>query len=519
MMQGAAGARLGGSIVPLLLAAPAAFRSPQAVKTLGDALTEAEPHLAAATANKARNDTAMGMSTLFSHGMPEGSGLQGVVSDVRASPQGGPIREVLSAEHARAQDLARRIIESQSPNDLTIPRASVVYKAGSSVVPKAAEAITDSTRPVYTAAKSEYIPVADIRDALMAESKAQQWGGRSVEAPIKDALEQLDRMAAAQKAANPAIPDGVVSGNSVGALAKTIRVTGRGDTTLESFPYDRTAQILTEQAHKAPSQAIADTAYGLQKEAVQAPLEEGIVGQSFPQVSPTGAETKSWDSMTRILSDAKTHPDDVSELAQQLAKTGDTEAFPDLVKYGFMKAGNPASGGAVSPGTFFQRIAGGTNSLNDVQRAAFLEKIKQVHMAHGATADAADEAAQGAANLADAVQQVETGGNAVGRGRVPDMGTQENSGSNFASTMLKGSPGRMMSEWFMGNKLEKLLSARTFKQIAESLTAPDAVDRLRSIAAYSPVDNAAEVITRGLGSIGTQQEMQPDSNSPGITQQ
>jgi hypothetical protein len=88
------------------------------------------------------------------------------------------------------------------------------------------------------------------------------------------------------------------------------------------------------------------------------------------------------------------------------------------------------------------------------------------------------------------------------------MGTKELAGENLASSGARiiGSLQGWVRFFTAAHAIEQSRSRVVMEKISEALVGEGSLQKLRDIAFYDPVKHAAEVLTRGLGSLGIQQE-------------
>lgn len=489
------GVRLAGQATPLAAALIPSLRTPNIVTTLAKALVELKDKFGGMAAGKAAADKALGVETLLSHQAPPNSGLRAVAQEAAATPEGVALRSQVNAEEAALLNKSK--LMQASPTAVPVDRAAQIQVSAAGDAAMAAPVKTRAAlaNPAYEAAASDVTSVGPAITKLIAAREAAGLTGNKGGKVIDDYVQQLAKMSGQSPGGVP-IPNLAKMGNEASRMANSANTKASA-----TEGHRIAAKVISEAAQEAsPAQAAADALYKEVSKKHVEPIHEGVVGQSFPPQGEAAIGPRPWQTMAKVLDNPNASPKDITELATHLGN--DKEAFPLLLKDSWQRAGVDKS-----PGEFFTAIAGDTSTVSgQATREAFKEKVRQAQIAHGATETEAREAAEGADKLATAVHTVSSGH--AGMPGSPQMGTKEMAGENLASTGARviGSLQGWVRFFTAAHAVEQSRSRVVMEKISDALAGSGSLDKLREIAFYDPVKHAAEVLTRGLGSLGIQQD-------------
>lgn len=492
-------ARFAGALGPMIPGAYLGAKVPQMVKSLLQAAREAQPELAAAATRQATNKAALGTDVSITHGMDQTSVLPSIYRSIAGYEQGSGVRTQKAVEAAA---IARKTPElAQSPTALPISTETqaAVSRAGSKALnlPKAeGRAITD---PLYAEAKGDTTNISKITRALILAREGADLTGTQGGAVIDGYVKQLAKLAGQY-------PPGMTPIPNINRIARAAIL--RGESDVGDAGVKMAQQIAGDTIKKAaqeasPALARADEMFGINAEQLVNPAKAGPLGQSFPKQGRGASAPREWEAMGKIVNDLKADPVDLAELAGRLKQVS-PEAFPLLLKRHFQEAG-PA------PLDFVKSTRGLSTDIGSQQMAAsFHEKMKQSFLAQGKTAEEAQVAADGAARLMNAIEDV-----AVAHEAMPKSVM-----SQFAERGAESVPGEVaklltpygfVRTWFGVNKLEKILQDKVLGNVSELFTSPNAAERLAELAQFKPGAHAAEVLLKGAAGLFAQTSNSADT--------
>ena len=505
------GARLGGSLAPMAPAAITAFRTPNVVKALAGALKENPEALAAAFANRARTGMAVPLP---------GGKLPSVVNELamtnpnhplipitavaKAAPEGAALRAQEGIEKAAVLEAQSKQLQGITPTPLNAETGAQVVNTGraaATTIPQ--QKVAAATKPLYEdKMREDIIPPESINDLVgVLKSKQDLKGVRDFPqgAPYSQAAMDISRALA--KSDTPGI-------NALGLDEYGRDLQRAGAASRENGPAMTDTGMLVNDWIKGNSvpAAAGKMVHITGKDWFMDPAAR-TSGALFPPQGTLGSAS------TALKGQAA---EDIPAIAKALQEAGATgaagttsEAFPLLLKKGMQDATEGAS-----PGAWAANVSGRTGAAagtaDAATRQSFLEQQRQLRLQQGASPQDAEAAAQGAANVMDAVQKMEAGRAAVA-GSPSTEEFRRVAGESPLSTGLKMITPSLeaIRTWSLANALDRTVRSHTYGKINEMLTSPQGMDVLKEIAGYSPMQNAEEIMARVLGSQASQ------ANAPG----
>ena len=449
--------------------------------------------------------------------------LSGVMEEVSKSPAGRILDKTLLGEQLTGEQMIRDTIQNASSLETGQSAANRILRAGQKAVERPGKVASASASRDYKTAKRDVLPVGwedegtyqatrksgSVDEYFIppktAEDLVKELRGRVKSMDLDETASGKEMRRVANKVINLALryPEGIPVGK-LDALGQEARLIVSA---MESGKAQLAgADIKRLEGHKAVA-AIINDAIKPASEALTSGKNKfsrwansygaKVQDSGMPDMFPKGQRVGDYQSMGQVLRDYERYsPEDIAFVAKNLRRA-DPEAFPGLFKQrmeeAWANASKPAEGRTPQQAmnNFVKEVAGTSGSK---VRLNYLETVRQAQLAHGATPEAADAAARGAAEVMDAllIFSRDRGGLSAVHGG--DFARQ--AGANWGSNMLR-SVGPMPF-FALGRTFERHLQQKVYEQIAHAMTSPEGAQELIRISQFSAPQRAAEALVRSM---------------------
>lgn len=459
--------------------------------------------------------------------------LSGVMEEVSKSPAGRILDKTLLGEQLTGEQMIRDTIQNASPLETGQSAANRILRAGQKAQERPGKVAAASSARDYRMAKRDVLPVDNPRpfpkednpfsrfDTTVTDLYPESGTPNNLFVPPMDARRLSARLLERIKNLDQdATPSRDVVRGEVEKIRALAAAYPDGIPVLKLDAMRRVLQDRIGKLENDPSSGVVGQVVGLR--AVAAEINDAIKGASkalsegkdrfsrwtkaygnkvqespLPEGFPLNEKVGSYQSMGQVLRDYERYsPEDIAFVAKNLRRA-DPEAFPGLFKQrmeeAWANASKPAEGRTPQQAmnNFVKEVAGVSGSRI---RLNYLETVRQTQLAHGATPEAADAAARGAAEVMDAllVFSRDRGGLSAVHGG--DFARQ--AGANWGSNMLR-SVGPMPF-FALGRTFERHLQQKVYEQIAHAMTSPEGAQELIRISQFSAPQRAAEALVRSM---------------------
>lgn len=405
----------------------------------------------------------------------------------------------LAKQNPAAQKAANKFLGTLAPEMEPSAVATRAQGAAEGAIQKSIHFVTAATAPDYTIevlkAPSQYVRAAAqnmvattnespaarefLRKEVFAKLGATKEGYSVPEMKntLNEAKKSLDELG------KPGIASRGVDNHSAGLIRGALN--------------DLETLVSAASANRPQGNAIMREMYERIVNPMQASLTgkiAGIEGVIDSKVPPT----------TRILGELNAptvRAESIRKLASDMARGGDAQAFPALVRgtweQNLEKAFAGAEGSPANAPAKFAAALRGT-AEQTAKRENFRATVAEVARANGLTGRAIDESVVGAEKLMTVME-------AAGRGKGGMGATPGTAGGTVENIVLRGGPGAASgAQLRVFGPISDFLNRKAYKEIAEYLSSPTGLEHLRELAKFDLSNYRLSGISGGVAGTATQ---------------